>query len=232
MNYHKLAKEIKIIIDENLDQILELRSEKNLKKDNSYVSDGDILMNDLLKEYLLSLFNNHIYISEEDYIEKKNWKNTDSYIFVDPIDGTENFVSGLKEWGVGISIFNKGEHYFSLIYMPEMNDFHYTGASIKKYNSRINGLSSSISLNELSRYQTNKNEIRIMGCSMYNIFNLIKGSFNSYENIKGVNCWDILPGINLALESGCRVFVDNIEYKGQLLFPLKKYKVKLIHFYS
>ena len=62
---------------------------------------------------------------------------------------------------------------------------------------------------------------------MYNLYNVARGSFKYFENIKGVNCWDILPGLNLCLESGCKIFVDEILYQGEILFPNKKYKIRL-----
>ena len=92
-----LASNIKNIIDNNLGTILDHRNQIKLKEDKSYVTKGDILINQLLKKYLLSIFTDFIYISEEDYKIESNWDLDKSYIFVDPIDGTENFVSGLKE---------------------------------------------------------------------------------------------------------------------------------------
>ncbi len=228
MNNRNLAYNIKKLIDENLPKILELRGDKIIKSDNSYVTKGDLLISNILKEYLKSIFDKFIYVSEEDFVETENWNESKSYIFVDPLDGTENFVSGLKEWGIGISIYEKGIHIFSFIYLPELSEIHYTGNSIKKFESRINGLSSSLNLSDLKLLNVSTNEIRIMGCAMYNIFNVIRGSFNIFENIKGVNCWDILPGMNLALDSECKVYVDGLEYDRQILFPIKKYKIKLI----
>lgn len=227
MNLKNLGNELKDIIDSNLKIILRSRTHIEIKKDKSYVSNGDLYINKKLKEYFKNNFKDFIYISEEDYENKKNWDRGKSYIFVDPIDGTENFVSGLKEWGVGISIYKKGNHFFSFIYLPELNEIHFTKAKIKKFKSRITGLSSSLSTKDLINYPK-KNEVRIMGCSMYNIFNIIRGSFKYFENLKGVNCWDILPGINLCLEAGCKVYLDDKLYKGEILFPDKKYKLKLI----
>jgi myo-inositol-1(or 4)-monophosphatase len=60
---------------------------------------------------------------------------------------------------------------------------------------------------------------------MYNTLSAVRGSFLKFENVKGVNCWDILPGLNLALEHKCLVSVDNKPYEGQMLFPTKKYKI-------
>lgn len=66
-----------------------------------------------------------------------------------------------------------------------------------------------------------------MGCSMYNLYNVIRGSYASYENIGGVNSWDILPGINIALEHDYQVEVNEQRYAGQFLQPDQKYRVKV-----
>lgn len=64
-------------------------------------------MKNFIKE---NLPNSHI-VSEE---IKESWNiptNAEYIVTVDPIDGTENFVSGLKEWGIGISIYHNDRHF-------------------------------------------------------------------------------------------------------------------------
>ena len=214
------------LIQSNLDKILLLRSNFELKSDNSFVSKGDIFIQDLVFDYFLNSLPNHFIISEEMNYGNQNWINSNSYIIVDPIDGTENFVSGIKEWGVGVSIYNNGIHNESGIFLPELGEMVLSGDKIQKFNSRIVGLSSSLTNEDLIRLPHGY-EYRIIGCSMYNTLQAVKGSFSSFENVNGVNCWDILPGLNLALENGCNVYVDNEIYLGQLLFPTKKYKIKI-----
>lgn len=117
--------EITEIIKQNLKHIVSLRENLSLKPDNSYVSEGDLLVQKLVLDYLTKELPEHQLISEElapftDVI----WDKKGSYVVLDPIDGTENFVSGLKEWGIGISIYTNGLHQESCIYLPELNDLH------------------------------------------------------------------------------------------------------------
>ena len=228
--FKNTANEIKLIIDSKLSEIISLRNDFEEKEDGSYVSKGDILISNVLKSYFESRYPNYIYISEEDMPSQDGWDSSKSYIFVDPIDGTENFVSGLKEWGVGVSIYEEGSHFGSLIYLPELNDFHFSGCVTETYNSRVVGLSSSINSSDLKELSYSLCEIRIVGCAMYNLLSAARGSFKYFENVKGVNCWDVLPGLNLALEQGCEVFVNDKPYKGEILFPTQKYKVKVEYF--
>ena len=217
-------------IKKNLEVILSKRSDFRKKEDGSYVSKGDLLIQSIVINKLKEILPNYYLISEEKEKEffKKKWDKLGSFVILDPIDGTENFVSGLKEWGVGISIYQSGQHIESCIFLPELNEYLITGMKIKKLKSRIIGLSSSLTKKDLSNLPYDESfEYRIIGCSMYNTLKAVKGSFKVFENVKGVNCWDILPGLNLALEHSCDVFVDEKPYKGQMLFPVKKYKIKI-----
>lgn len=219
------CKEMASLVKEHLPKILNLRAKKTLKEDGSFVSEGDFMVQELIFNYCKQKLPNHILISEEfaPFINE-NWNESGSYVVLDPIDGTENFVSGLKEWGVGISIYTNGRHQESCIYLPELNELAMTGQALERFESRIHGLSSSLTKKDLEKLPEGF-EYRIIGCSMYNTLNAIKGSYKRFENIKGVNCWDILPSLNLALEHDVKVLVDGIPYTGKILFPTRKYKI-------
>lgn len=215
------------LIRQKLPEILGLRNQFVMKDDGSYVSQGDLLVQTIVLDYIRDELPEYELISEElAPFGDKEWNVNGSYIVLDPIDGTENFISGLKEWGVGISIYLHGNHRQSCIYLPELNEVQISGNKVQRFKSRIYGLSSSLEKDDLTTLP-NGYEYRIIGCSMYNMLAAVKGSFAIFENVKGVNCWDILPGLNLGLEQGCDIEVDGHPYSGQLLFPVKKYKIKI-----
>ncbi len=212
-----------------LPEILEARADIRLKEDNSYVSAGDLLIQTIVLAWATRSLPSHRIISEELAQEDVPWDPTGSYVVVDPIDGTENFVSGLREWGIGVCIYTQGVHQESCIYLPELDELQITGMPWRRYRSRIVGLSSSLNASDIQALPWGQGvEFRIIGCSMYNLLMAARGSFRAFENVKGVNCWDILPGLNLALEAGCQVWVDDGPYQGQMLFPVRKYRVKII----
>jgi myo-inositol-1(or 4)-monophosphatase len=217
-------------INHELLTILSLRGEFISKIDGSYVSKGDLLVDKIIFDFFSINFPTHEIISEEiEQPSKITWNEKGNYIIVDPIDGTENFVSGLREWAVGICIYTQGKHEASCIYLPELNEVLVSGQSLVKYKSRIVGLSSSLNRDDLMQLPKEGFEYRIIGCSMYNMLAAIKGSFVRFENVKGVNCWDILPGLHLALEHGLTCYVDDKPYHGEILFPTQKYRIKLIN---
>ena len=128
------------IIKNNLNEIKKLKSTFYKKSDGSHVSEGDLLIQKLLQDEISRNFDKYFLISEEnDHIGK--WEDYKDFIVLDPIDGTENFISGMMEWGVGISVFENKKHKESVILLPDMNLQIMSGDKIIKNKSRIVGMS-------------------------------------------------------------------------------------------
>lgn len=222
-----ICRDIYSIIRANLPEILSLRGTGRLKPDNSFVSDGDLLCQKLIFDYLRDNVNDYIVFSEESENDTSLINESKLIITVDPIDGTENFVSGLKEWGVGVSIYKGGEHQQSMIALPELDICLCTGDKIERItNSRICGLSSYMRAEDFAQLDDSM-EYRIMGCCMYNMYNVIRGSYRQFSHLKGCYSWDILPGINLALAQSLCVEIDGTQYYGEFLMPGIKYRFSI-----
>jgi len=225
MNINLLFKEIEQDVKKKLGLIKSLRSERIQKSDLSYVTEGDLLINQIIKDIISNQQIDVLLVSEEDEFPLIN--NSTKYIIVlDPIDGTENFTSGMPEWGISISCYFKEVHIASMLACPELDIWFKTGDTIQRNYSRIRGLSSSLSMEELIK-ATQGHEYRILGCCVYNMINVIKGSYLSFENPKGAHSWDILAGLNLALENNLNVTVNGKSYAGEYLQPDKKYRFKV-----
>lgn len=212
------------LICEHLDEILALRTTGTLKDDKSFVSKGDLFCDTLVKNFIKkNLPNSHI-VSEE---SKESWNiptGVEYVVTVDPIDGTENFVSGLKEWGIGISIYRNGIHYQSMIALPEFDICLVTGDKLERIpSSRLCGLPSYMKPEHFEQLGRN-NEYRQLGCCMMNMYNVIKGCFAKFLHLTGCYSWDILPGMNLAIEHGLKVEIEGKKYSGDFLQPGIKYK--------
>lgn len=219
-----ICRSIFALIKDNLDEILSLRGTGILKPDNSFVSKGDLLCEKLVFDWLKANVDDYVLISEESYQDVTRINEVEYVITIDPIDGTENFVSGLKEWGMGVSIYRRGKHYQSMIALPELDICLCTGDKIERVpNSRICGLSSYMTPADFDALGGGF-EYRIMGCCMYNMYNVIKGSYKQFQHLKGCYSWDILPGMNLALENGLEVVIEGKPYEGEFLIPGIKYR--------
>lgn len=220
-----LLLKLKKLIHESLTEIYKHRFEIEYKDDDSPVTKADLVLNNLIIDFLMKSIKDLTILSEE--LPLEDFKFNQGYtVVIDPIDGTENFKSGLKEWGVAISIWHNQKHAGSLIYLPEMDIHLITGTKVKKIDSRIIGLSSSMSNEFIPIIQKNR-ENRIMGCAVYNFYNVIRGSYKEFINPKGAYVWDLLAGLQLALENGCEVYVDGKVYDGRFLEPNKKYRVHI-----
>ena len=219
-----ICKGIYQLIKENLPEILALRDTGTLKADGTFVSQGDLFCERLVSEWLETHLTDYKFISEESYKDVQGIKGGEYAVTVDPIDGTENFVSGLKEWGIGVSVYRNMSHFQSMIYLPELDICLITGDKLQRVShSRICGLSSYMSPTDFESLP-GAFEYRIMGCCMYNMYNVIHGSYARFQHLKGCYSWDILPGINLALEHGLDVEINGKKYQGEFLYPGIKYK--------
>lgn len=218
--------QIKKIIIENLDSILVLRNQKTLKEDGSYVSKGDLLCETLIKNFLHENYPEFYLVSEESSENNLDNSKQKNIVILDPIDGTENFVSGLKEWGVAVCVYQNQKHIESMLALPELNEYLISGDQFQKHESRIAGISSSLTKEDINNLESGY-EYRIIGCCVYNMYNVIKGSFFSFENPKGAWIWDIIPGLNLALENNLNITINEKKYNGELLEPNIKYRFRI-----
>lgn len=226
----EIIKNCESLVYNTLPQVLDKRYEITYKQDGSPVTTADLLIENLIKDYLVNQITDIKFIGEESF--DFSWKENTGYLAIlDPIDGTENFCSGLKEWGVSLCLWYGQEHLASMLLMPELQESIKTGDKIKATFSRITGFSSSY--NELIGEGIKEAiEYRVTGCAVYNLFNVVRGSFARFINPKGAYIWDLLPGIMLASEHGCQILLNDENYQGQLLDPTQKYRVDINHVYN
>jgi len=195
------------------------------KSDGSPVSSSDLSLDSKIRAFIETEFSGTQVISEED-VASHRLVNFLNVAVVDPLDGTENYVSGLPIWGVSVAIWQNGFHHSSMLAFPELGVSLVTGDKLELFDSRIVGHSSSTSLAVLAESNVAP-ENRILGSAAFNFYCVATGRFASFSNDVGANSWDILGGLNLAKEQGCEVTVDDNEYRGQFLDASRKYRFKV-----
>ena len=230
MNYSPILDEISTLVIASL-PVLELsRYDIEYKSDGSPVTKADVLLEKLIRAHLEIKLSALRFVGEESF--DFNWEANEGYLAIlDPIDGTENFCSGLKEWGVSLSLWHGQTHLGSILMMPELGEILKTGDSLVKLHSRITGFSSSYN-EKIAQGISESIEYRVTGCAVYNLYNVIRGSFARFVNPKGAYVWDLLPGLMLALEHNCEVLLNDEPYDGRLLDPTQKYRVDIQHRYD
>lgn len=208
-----------------LPQLDQLRSQVTIKGDDTPVTAADTLVQSELESYLRGQFAELTFVGEED---EAGWDQepTGWVAVVDPIDGTENFASSLREWGTAVAIFKDGAHAGSMITLPELGTRIITGDELTYGNSRITAFGSGIS-EELVGQIAQTPQSRVFGAAVYNLYNVITGRVRRFVNPVGAYSWDLLAGLQLALEHGCSVTVDDAPYTGEYLHPGVKYRVDI-----
>jgi myo-inositol-1(or 4)-monophosphatase len=226
-NLRPLLDNVSELVMAHLSDILARRDRVSWKDDGSPVTAADIYVEDLVRSCLAACLPELSFVGEESF-DPSEVLGSGYVALLDPIDGTENFISGLKEWGVSLGIWHGGRHAASMLLMPELGEGLKTGDRITPRTSRIVGFSSSF-CEEIGRQMGEVRESRITGCAAYNLYNVTRGAFARFCNPRGAYGWDLLPGLMLALEHGCEVLVDGNEFDGRFLKPGQRYRVDVRH---
>jgi len=88
-----------------------------VKVDGSPVGDLDLMIENFIGEQLQELLPGFQLIGEESPLPL-DWNG--NYLVVDPVDGTENYVSGIPIWGTGLALFVNNQLSASSVIFPEI----------------------------------------------------------------------------------------------------------------
>ncbi len=100
------------------------------KADNSYVTEADLEIEQLLRERIQARYPDHGIMGEEQGIGEIDRE----YVWaLDPLDGTDAFVSGLPVWGVSIGLLRNGQPYLGAIYLPATEECFWNDAQGHAY---------------------------------------------------------------------------------------------------
>ncbi len=128
-------KDIKIIIEKLISTFLyagkisiELRKKglkKEIKEDNTPVSNGDLEVNRILTEKIIDLTPQLPIISEETS-HNKSKKDLKDFWLVDPIDGTYDYINNLEEFTLNAGLIINNRAVAGIIYAPAKNRLFYS----------------------------------------------------------------------------------------------------------
>ena len=144
-----LQKIIEDLIDTFLsagDLSLKLREKglsKEIKSDNTPVSNGDIEVNNFISSKIAKVTPNIPIISEETSDNKDNSKLKDFWL-VDPIDGTYDYINNLEEFTINAGLIINNKPVAGLINVPAKKRMFYSydrGKSFELINNKIINLS-------------------------------------------------------------------------------------------
>ena len=98
---------------------------KEIKSDNTPVSNGDLEVNKILSKKILSLTPNIPIVSEETS-ENKSKNNLENFWLIDPIDGTYDYINDLDEFTINAGLIVDNRPEAGIIFAPAKKRLFYT----------------------------------------------------------------------------------------------------------
>jgi myo-inositol-1(or 4)-monophosphatase len=191
------------------------------KEDNSFVSQTDEGAQSRIIEVLQTAYPDHHFISEE-MEPAPNEERTSHYTwYIDPLDGTGNFIHGFPYYAVSIALAYKDQIEHAVVYNPVSDELFYAskGAGAFLNNTRIR-VSKRPEVDEFllgsnlwfSKKHTKHQQVcdtisketmglRRMGCSSLDLANVAAGRLDAFF-AAGLNVWDMAAGSLLIQEAG------------------------------
>ncbi len=148
----------------------------------------------------------------------------DGYWVVDPIDGTANYMRGLRHWGVSIAYVKDGKTVLGIIHDSPTDRIYsaQTGGGARRDGEIIKTADTSdphkamgiLGVSRRSSFETYLNQLRALneagiehrkiGSAAIGIVRVAEGVADFYYE-KHLNCWDALAALLIAKEAGARV---------------------------
>ncbi|MFH1134057.1 MAG: inositol monophosphatase family protein [Nanoarchaeota archaeon] len=202
------------LLKERYTQHLQIR----LKKDESLVSSADRESEEVIRKTILQTYPRHAINGEECGLKGCN----DYCWYIDPLDGTTNFLNHDTFFCVSIGLAKKGRYVLGVIYQPVSGDLfiaqHGKGAFLNNERLKIKarpmhkGLSLVDSsfrnpvamwskLGFIREWASRKTHFRILGSDALQLAEFARGgAVISYHC--GFHPWDVAAGVVIAKEAG------------------------------
>ena len=187
------------------------------------VTDYDVKVELYVKEKLSAAFPEHTLVGEE---TNEGITYPDKAIYIDPIDGTTNFVHGIPFCAISIGIWEGGEPVAGVVYNPVLEELFYAEKGKGAYcNSEVLHVSEAQTL-EKSLIATGfpytkieqgedfrwamksieavlpyTRDIRRLGSAALDLCYVARGTFEGYFEIN-LKPWDVAAGILMVKEAG------------------------------
>jgi myo-inositol-1(or 4)-monophosphatase len=216
MDYQQIAREIAGIAAEAGHYVLGQYGtmKGGLKHDGSLVTEADAESERLIRARLRVLYPEHTIFGEEMGYEGP--EDNDWIWYLDPIDGTSNFIFGLPMWGVSIGLAYRGRPVAGVFEMPVIGE---TFLAWQGGGAYCNGKRLAVNAPEKMHHTDllvvastvlERHHLRVvpkfrsLGCAAYALASLASGSFVGLVH----DHWhlhDIAAGILLCWEAGAKL---------------------------
>ena len=193
---------------------------KEIKSDNTPVSNGDLEVNKYITEKISAITPNTPIISEETS-DNKNNSQLNNFWLVDPIDGTYDYINNLEEFTINAGLIVNNKPVGGLVYAPAKKrmfySFGYGNAFELTNNKKINLNEKSIEKNKPIKFVCYSNKIKPEIQKIYQEIGVVEnvkmksslkfcvvasGEYDGYVAEPRAYEWDIAAGHAILEHSG------------------------------
>ena len=191
-----------------------------IKEDKSPVSNGDLLVNEIISKKISELTPNIKIISEET-VDLKVKNTSKVFWLIDPIDGTKEYIAGKDEYTINAALIIDKVPVLGLVGVPKKNRLFFTygpGESFLIENGKTNkinckkkqpkgkivALSSVIKPSDLILNKLKENNVNsiVKMASSYKFCVIATGEYDIYAARERANEWDYAAGHAVAQNAG------------------------------
>ena len=212
------AGQLMLRFQERLDQLTITR-----KEDDEVVSDADRMAEELIIEIVQQTYPQHAILAEESGDKHSPADPEPWQWFIDPIDGTQNYLQGRADFCVSIAVAHEGRLEHAVIFAPRHEELYTAsrgqGAQLERRRIRVrrietlkDGLVASgfcgrggqklgTALQQMRRITGQAAGLRITGSAALELANLAAGRLDGFWHA-GLSAWDTAAGILLVREAG------------------------------
>jgi myo-inositol-1(or 4)-monophosphatase len=223
----RAAREAGALLSDNFGKLLTIEQ----KADQSLVTDIDKKAEKIVADIIRSMWPGHTIIGEESGRSKTGGEYT---WVIDPIDGTHNYIRGMKNFGVSIGIIRGDEFIAGVIYLPCEDALYKAelGSGCYKNRERIHVtqfanacectllFDSGFKVGYAEKLEVFKKiapqmfNVRMFGASVRNLTYIAEGVADVLLEFDD-KLWDFAAGITLVKEAGGKV----TDFDGNALTP-------------
>ncbi len=221
------------------------------------VTDYDIRTEEFIIKALKEEFGGYTIVGEESHKSSKGY-HYDKAIYIDPIDGTTNFIHNIPHLAISIAIWEEGIPTEAVVYNPILNELYW---AVKGEGAYCNDIRLNVStqtqlqqsliatgfpyakvnrgieyrwvIESLTSLLPHIRDIRRLGAAALDLCYLAHGKSDAFYEID-LKPWDVAGGILIVLEAGGEVsnlsnMIFNFDDKGIVASNAKIHKQLLEH---
>ena len=222
-NFKKITEELMPIFEIAGNESIKLYNEGlkiEIKEDGSPVSNGDLIVNEIISQKISELTPEVPIISEETVNIKEKNKNSIFWL-IDPIDGTKEYISGKDEYTLNAALVIDKKPIIGLVGVPKKKQLFYSYGIDKSFvkqngkDEKINCIKKGSRKDIVAVSSSNEpSEIIMKKLKEYKITSVVKvassykfcliadGTFDIYAAKERANEWDYAAGHAVAENAG------------------------------